>query len=487
MCSEFQEQLQEQDGKTSSFRAATLDFTIGLPDRTFNTVSSASLTFPDDEIVDVPYFGFVDGGSSLHILKLVGRFEDLNRRYPNGLYTVNLETFHDGILSLPLNLSEDDYPKAALISNTCNIHHLFHDEDFSLSLLNATAPRDADIIQVVINNTKGKKLHSLRESPGGVFEQFLTGNSAPSTIQNGPFGEETVTTIPAGSLEPNTDYFGYIRKIKIADENTSYDGVRVIGGYSTVTEFTLSTKNPRTSCPSVSLPLLFWIGREPLAESPQAATPGSLLPELFTTETDETSTAEFNIGSASKITLAPNSIGTFDSSGNSHRATLLDLPNGSAEISISAFDLGGSELLASTPIVTLELTTATLKVSHSQILEQTTVEVAEGTVLATRNDSTLPPVTLVAGEVIEFSSVAPPTPTLPPVLHIEPVQGNSLRLSWSHSTSDWQLFESDSISLGIWNPVLALPTQTENMFGVVLEPEKNQRFFRLQKLPIAND
>jgi len=489
----LKEQLREQDGRISNFRAATLDFTIGLPPGTFNSVRNASVAYPNNDIVDAPYFGLADSGSSRHFLNLVSRFEDLNRRYPNGIYTVNLETSHDGILTLPLNIQEDNYPKAALISNRCETQHIFHDQDFSLSLLNTSSPSgsedrgDADIIQIVINETNGKKLHSLRESPGGVFEQFLQGKSEPDKIRQGPFGDEKSIKIPANSLEPNTDYFGYIRKIKIADENTSYEGVRVIGGYSTVTEFTLSTKNPRVACLSGVTPLRFWVGRETLNVPPQSATIGSLLPEVFTTATDETNPAEFDIGTNSKILLAPNSVSIFDSSGASQRAMILNLLKGSAEISSSAFDLGESKLLARTPVVTLELSTAILKVSHSQDLEITTVEIAEGSVLASRNDSTLPPVILVAGETIEFPTSEAPIPALRPILNIDHPHGNTLQVSWNHSTDEWQLFQSNSISNGVWNPVLPVPAQEENLFSANLETNEAQLFFRLQKSLVVID
>ena len=146
-----------------------------------------------------------------------------------------------------------------------------------------------------------------------------------------------------------------------------------------------------------------------------------------------------------------------------------------------------SKLPVTTPLVTLELSTAILKVSHSQNLEITTVEVSEGTVLASRKDSTLPPVALMAGETIEFLAAEPPPPALPPELNIESTKESNLRLSWSHSTNDWQLFESDSVSTGPWNPVPTFPTQNENIFNIVLEPEKKQKYFRLQNLLIATD
>ena len=487
----LKEQLQKQEGRISNFRAATLDFTIGLPVGTFNTVLSASVTHPNEEVISAPYFGIYDGGSSLHFLKLVSRFDDLNRRYPNGIYEVNLETFHDGVLSMPVNLLDDNYPKPALIANPCAAQHIFSDQDFSLSILNtlnAQDPKnrgDASIIQIVINKTNGKKLHSLQESPGGEFEVFLRAGIPPEKTQQGQFGIEELINIPADTLNPNTDYFGYIRKIKIVDENTSYENVRVIGGYSTVTEFTLSTKNPRVACPSGIVP--FWAGPLALNTPPQSAQNGMILPEVFTTATSDTDTAEFNIGTATTIVLAPNTIGTIDTSGQDQRAIVMDLLEGQAQISSSALGISESKFIARTPIATLDASTANAEISHSQETGLTTFKVSEGSAQVYQNDSTLPPTTLLAGEQIVFPAVETAIPELPPTLNIAPSQGNGLQFSWSHSTNDWQLFQSDSIPTGVWTPVGIRHVEEGNQFSVNLEANEEQQFFRLQKSLIVID
>ncbi len=473
------------EGSSAEFNNASLAFTIGLPPSTWNTVRTATLVTPDETTLEVPYFGIDDAGTSLHLHKLAFGIEDLNEDYPDGAYNIRLDTAHDEILETSLSFPEPAFPLPVTLLGQCELNHIVAEHDFTLPLLNtATANGErasTDLIQVVISENPGHKLLSLSPSSGGVFEAFLP--AAASGSSNGSQFIETLT-IPANTLKPNRDYFGYIRSLKFVDDQMLTENTRAVAAFSSLTDFQLSTKNPRVQCVSGGI-LPYWIGATQNDDPPLVASPETLYPPLFTTLNDGTAPAIIDLDSAGTVELQPKTTGTFDATGANSENLIITLHKGNLHFnSPPAF---GAGLVVETSAAEIIPSEGNYTVTHNDETGQTTVSVLNGDVRVISRRVNATETLVSAGLAVEFSTPVSSDPEKSPELSISYLAAGAIQLRWENESNNWTLQSTSSLQPTDWKSVEAEILQTNGASLVELPASEQSQFYRLQTDRIAID
>lgn len=463
--------LDDEDLETAVLRVVA-----GLPPQTWSTVRSASYTEPDGTEHALEYFGFVDSGTTLSETQLYGPQTTLDRGFPNGEYLVTLETFHDGTQSVVLNLEGDQYPTPAFVVEDCLSRHIPADHDYVLKLGNSG---DVDIEQLVIHDSRAQKLYSLNVSPGGRFEAFLEGPSATGPPAN-IHGERSVV-IPAGTLKPDTDHFGYIRRIKIVGEATNYEHVRAIAGYVSVTKFELSTKTPMLSCPAVSLGGgSYWIGEK--NGDPKPLQEGIELPEVVTIEASLSESSRLQFGRESQLEMHQGTVASIDGSGETQDRIVIQLQNGRVDIAVSDLDALGSGVLARMAEVEILLGAGSVSIEHHEETGASTVSALETGVAFQLLDDSMQTIELAAGERWEAPE-ASSVPSDAPSLRIDLRADGALEITWESASDLWKLVSATRLDAGVaWSPVAEAVARDGDSSSVILEGRSEaEQFFRLSR------
>ncbi len=141
---------------------------------------------------------------------------DLDAAYPDGTYHLALNTTDDGARNLTLSETGDNYPAAPYISSFGSLNGANPQNAIAVTWNPMSNGVTGDYIQFGISDINGDV----------IFETPL-----PGAV--GALGASAVgTTIPAGTLQPQTQYQAWVKFIKFASHDTTdYPGVLAGGIY----------------------------------------------------------------------------------------------------------------------------------------------------------------------------------------------------------------------------------------------------------------
>ena len=202
------------------------DTEIGLSLKAFNRVRSATITMPANGRIGRPEHSSWDAEFYLD-----GDFAsktDLDRFFPNGDYTIEMDTLANGSPTVILSLgSADAYPDAPTITN--------------LTALQAVDP--AAPVTITWDALPG---WSPEPGPGeGLIELEIenAGGWEVVWVEGADLDEGGVSyTIPAGTLWPGRSYQARLSFIRVKDIDTeAYPGTFAAAGFESITAFTVTT------------------------------------------------------------------------------------------------------------------------------------------------------------------------------------------------------------------------------------------------------
>jgi hypothetical protein len=307
-------------GLGSNLDLTYIHSTISLPEFARNTVRHATLETPSGTAHAI----LPDSRSrsnALHFNDFLPSSSLLFSDYPDGVYTVGLDTFHDGFQTLTLDLTGTTYPTRAVIIQDCESQRIPENRPFSLGI-NRSAIEEIDLIEPVIAKALLPALHRSPSVIGLVYQTMIDSDQ-------GHF------IIPANTLQPNQDYAAVIRQYRITDENHSYPGVPVKAAFVSTTEVTLSTKDASLAC------LLFDSGTLFTSQSLTTTRPstrvkiGEHLPSISTIGTGPNDSGTIHFGTGSSLELHAQTNGVLNSSGSDSPNITLNLTSGGATINIA--------------------------------------------------------------------------------------------------------------------------------------------------------
>lgn len=164
-----------------------------------------------------------EGGDSFAFQENFATQGLMDAAYPDGDYTVTMNTVHDGTKTTVLNLSGNAYPATPHISNFDTAQSIDPASDFVLRWdpLNGSL---LDFVQIRIEDDNGNKIAGSGDAPGG-----------PGALN----GTATSFTIPKGSLSPGHNYHGRLFIAHGSAIDTSY--ALGFAAYIRETEFPVKT------------------------------------------------------------------------------------------------------------------------------------------------------------------------------------------------------------------------------------------------------
>jgi hypothetical protein len=153
--------------------------------------------------------------------------------FPNGTYTFVMSTKHDGVRTVPLTLTGNDYPNAPQVSNYAALQSLDPTQEFTLQWLPFNGGGTQDYIAVRI------------DAYDPVFQTGFPGS--PIALN----GRATSVTIPANTLPAGANCILYLWFVKIVDINsTTYPGAIGYTGYGQTLVVSFTTKGKAPPGPS---------------------------------------------------------------------------------------------------------------------------------------------------------------------------------------------------------------------------------------------
>ena len=152
---------------------------------------------------------------------------DLDRLFPNGTYTLSVDSMRDGAQSVSLNFAPvSGFPSAPSIDNLAAAQSVDNRSAFLLQWEPWTEGTPDDFIFVVVQDPLGNVFF---ESPG-------LGESNPLD------GAATSVTIPADALPPGATLEAEVAFVEVVDSDTTqYPGVAAIVGQASITDFEIQT------------------------------------------------------------------------------------------------------------------------------------------------------------------------------------------------------------------------------------------------------
>jgi hypothetical protein len=149
---------------------------------------------------------------------------DLDAFFPNGTYTLEFRTVHDGLRSFALDLLGDSYPNAPQLLNLSAAQALVCTQAFTLAWAPFVGGTSNDVIMVEIANDFGDTVSATKENGGDLN------------------GTVTSLVLPANALYPGRTYTATLRFVKIVDvDSGSYSDVFSVAAYGAETKFPLRT------------------------------------------------------------------------------------------------------------------------------------------------------------------------------------------------------------------------------------------------------
>ena len=164
-------------------------------------------------------------GDTLEFKKKYNTAAKLESNYPDGLYTVTINTAHEGTRTAYLSLSGGSYPNAPRIQNYVEAQSVNANGWFVVKWDAFAGGTFADFIQLKIEDSAGKK----------VFETPDVDDSEPLN------GAATLAWIPPGTLSPGKTYTATLIFQKTRTRSDAYPGALGLAYYFARTEFPLVT------------------------------------------------------------------------------------------------------------------------------------------------------------------------------------------------------------------------------------------------------
>jgi hypothetical protein len=153
---------------------------------------------------------------------------DLDRFFPNGAYSISLDTAHDGTKTVPLTFPADNYPNVPTLSNFSSLQAVNSAQGLTISWSSFSGADNSSsyFIKVNIETDSGEEVFS---SPGIGEGGALTGTS-------------TSIVIPANTLSPGRKYWAELVFARIvATDSSTYSGVTFRAVFAKATEFEIQT------------------------------------------------------------------------------------------------------------------------------------------------------------------------------------------------------------------------------------------------------
>jgi hypothetical protein len=185
-----------------------------------NSVTNMTLVNPAGRTIHPPVD---EQGDSIDGFAGYASQADLDRFFPDGLYTLTLNTAHDGSRTFALELTNAAYPNPPTVTNLGAAQAINPSNAFTLSWIAFAGGTTNDRIFLEIENDLGE----------WVFENNDQGDIP---------GTATGFSLPANTLAPGRTYSGTLRFAKVVDsELAAYPGVTAAAVYLASTRFTLKT------------------------------------------------------------------------------------------------------------------------------------------------------------------------------------------------------------------------------------------------------
>lgn len=183
---------------------------------------------PSEELV------LSDDGLCLEYLDDQPTQASMDASVPEGTYTIQINTTHDGTRTADLTLSGSDYPVAPHILNFDALQGVNPAADWTLSWDAIPGATSSDYILVGLIDPNGQTVfHTPLPNQSGVLR-----------------GTNVSAVVPAGTLAPNTSYIGYVAASKVQNTYTSpYPGVLGFSWYGRITEFLVNATGSGSSTP----------------------------------------------------------------------------------------------------------------------------------------------------------------------------------------------------------------------------------------------
>lgn len=181
-----------------------------------------------------------DDGLCLEYLDDQPTQASMDSSVPDGTYTLQMTTTHDGTRTADLTLSGSDYPAAPHILNFTSLQGVNPAAALTLSWDPLAGAAASDFILVGVIGANGRT-------------QFQT----PLPNQAGALrGTDVSVVVPAGTLQAGASYIGYVVASKVQNSYTaSYPGVIGLSWYGRITEFLVTATGSATSKPTLQTSL----------------------------------------------------------------------------------------------------------------------------------------------------------------------------------------------------------------------------------------
>jgi hypothetical protein len=217
--------IQRDTGSPTLHTSTAFVFTASVEAEASGTVSSAIVITPNGAAVplqlqaDGETFILFDGCTEQAMV---------DAAYPEGTYRLQINTAHDGTVTIPVTISGATYPNAPRLQNFPSTQMVDVLSPLVLSWDAFAGGTATDFISLAIGDAAGT--------------WFATKSYGKSSALN---GTATATTVPASVLVENHLYKGRLlfQKMLVAD-NSVYPGAEALAGYFARTQFTLTTAGP---------------------------------------------------------------------------------------------------------------------------------------------------------------------------------------------------------------------------------------------------
>lgn len=199
-----------------------------------NTVTSATVQPAGGPSVNIPASN--GGDNSFNLEQGFDGTLALDTAYPNGDFTVTINTVNDGVRMVTLTLTGDTYPSTPKLANFTAAQSINQAADFTLTWDAFVGGTAMDVILVEVRQNTGNGNNTLLSSPSPGEAGQLTGLSASYTI-------------PAATLAAGSRYEVSIRFIKGVDSDMTY--ASGLAGYmkETLVEIQTAGSGPADSQP----------------------------------------------------------------------------------------------------------------------------------------------------------------------------------------------------------------------------------------------
>jgi hypothetical protein len=148
----------------------------------------------------------------------------LDNKFPNGTYQLAIRGLHDGDHVMDLTLTGDVYPAGPILNNYAGLQQLPYNQYNQISWQPFPGATTSDFIQLQIEDFSGNN----------VWETPDFGEAGALS------GVDTITILPAETLQPGQIYFGTLRFVKVLQSTSrQYLGAQGTAGYFSRTEFTI--------------------------------------------------------------------------------------------------------------------------------------------------------------------------------------------------------------------------------------------------------